>query len=179
MDAIPRVWGPLCYDFVELQSPLRALAGACQQVPRIRQSSQTASRCRRLITRFWPAAKTRVFAHSGVRSSALIDLEVHTQPAAASRRRARVREGRAGKDRHARGNRAAEPAHPVRPYLLRRSLCVGLLKLHVVGSDGTPPSRRLRGSRQHLRSRYRKRLLEESTRKAVASTLGRYVAFAA
>ena len=68
-------------------------------------------------------------------------------------RRAGVRAGRAGEDRHARGNRAAAPADAVRPYLLRRSLCVGLLQLHVVGGDGRRRVRRLRGGRQHLRSR--------------------------
>ena len=70
-------------------------------------------------------------------------------------RRRRVREGRAREDRHARGNRAAAPAHAVRPHLLRRPLCVGLLQLHVVRSDGRRRVRRLRGGRRHLRSRHR------------------------
>ena len=42
---------------------------------------------------------------------------------------------------------------PVRPHLLRRPLCVGLLQLHVVGGDGRRRVRRLRGGRRHLRSR--------------------------
>ena len=70
-------------------------------------------------------------------------------------RRAGVRARGAGKDRHARGNLDAAPAAAVRPYLLRRSLCVGLLQLHVVGGDGRRRVRRLRGGRQHLRSRGR------------------------
>ncbi len=67
----------------------------------------------------------------------------------------RVREGGAGENRHARRDRAAAPAHAVRPHLLRRPLCVGLLQLHVVGGDGRRRVRRLRGGRQHLRSRHR------------------------
>ncbi len=42
----------------------------------------------------------------------------------------------------------------VRPHLLRRSLCVRLLQLHVVRGDGRRRLRRLRGGRRHLRSRH-------------------------
>src|SRR5690606_32907097 len=57
---------------------------------------------------------------------------------------------------HAGGNRHAPPAAAVRPYLLRRPLCGGLLQLHVVGGDGRRRLRRVRGSRRHLRSGDRK-----------------------
>ena len=64
-----------------------------------------------LLQRFLAARKfNQGFATVEFVSSALIDLEFHTQPAAASRDVARVREGGAGKDRHAGGNRAAAPA---------------------------------------------------------------------
>ena len=109
-----------------------------------------------LLKRFIAARKfNQGFATVEFVSSALIDLEFHTQPASACQRRRRVRAQRTGKDRHARGNRAAAPADPVRSYLLRRSLCLGLLQLHVVRGDGRRRLRRLRGGRQHLRSRRR------------------------
>ena len=64
-----------------------------------------------LLQRFLAARKfNQGFATVEFVSSALIDLEFHTQPAAASRDVARVREGGAREDRHARGNRAAAPA---------------------------------------------------------------------
>ena len=107
-----------------------------------------------LLTRFLAARKfNQGFATVEFVSSALIDLEFHTQPAAASRDVQRVREGGTGEDRHARGNRATAPADAIRPHLLRRSLCLRLLQLHVVGGDGRRRLRRLRGGRQHLRSR--------------------------
>ena len=106
-----------------------------------------------LLKRFIAARKfNQGFATVEFVSSALIDLEFHTQPAAGDPGRAGVRTRRAGEDRHARGNLAAAPAHPVRPYLFRRSLCVGLLQLHVVRGDGCRRVRRLRGGRRHLRS---------------------------
>ena len=69
--------------------------------------------------------------------------------------RAGVRTPGAGKNRHARGNLAAAPAAAIRPHLLRRSLCVGLLQLHVVRGDGCRRVRGLRGGRRHFRSRGR------------------------
>ena len=109
-----------------------------------------------LLQRFLAARKfNQGFATVEFVSSALIDLEFHTQPAAASRDVGAFEKAELREDRHARGNRAAAPAHAVRPYLLRRSLCVRLLQLHVVRSDGRRRVRRLRGGRRHLRSRHR------------------------
>ena len=110
-----------------------------------------------LLTRFLAARKfNQGFATVEFVSSALIDLEFHTQPAAASRDVRAFEQKELGKDRHARGNRAAAPADAIRPHLLRRSLCFRLLQLHVVGGDGRRRLRRVRGGRQHLRSRHRK-----------------------
>jgi hypothetical protein len=108
-----------------------------------------------LLQRFIAARKfNQGFATVEFVSSALIDLEFHTQPASASRDVGRS-SARSWKNRHAGGNLAAAPAAAIRPHLLRRSLCVGLLQLHVVGGDGRRRVRRLRGGRQHLRSRGR------------------------
>ena len=109
-----------------------------------------------LLQRFIAARKfNQGFATVEFVASALIDLEFHTQPAAAIAGCAGVRAKGAGKDRHARGDLAAAPAAAIRPYLLRRSLCGGLLQLHVVGGDGRRRVRRLRGGRRHFRPRGR------------------------
>ena len=66
-----------------------------------------------LLKRFLAARKfNQGFATVEFVSSALIDLEFHTQPAVGQPRRARVRARGTGKDRHAGGNRAAAPAAP-------------------------------------------------------------------
>ena len=107
-----------------------------------------------LLKRFLAARKfNQGFATVEFVSSALIDLEFHTQPASAIAGRAGVRAPGAGKDRDAGGDFAAAPAAAIRPHLLRRSLCGGLLQLHVVGGDGRRRFRRLRGGRQHIRPR--------------------------
>src|SRR6478672_7262709 len=82
-----------------------------------------------LLQRFLAARKfNQGFATVEFVSSALIDLEFHTQPA---------------------------PAAAIRPYFFRRSLCVRLLQLHVVRGDGCRRVRRIRGGRQHFRPRGR------------------------
>ena len=106
-----------------------------------------------LLKRFLAARKfNQGFATVEFVASALMDLEFHSQPAERDARCQGVRAAGTGEDRDAGGNRDAAPADPVRPYLLRRSLCRGLLQLHVVGSDGRRCVRRLRGGRRHLRS---------------------------
>ena len=109
-----------------------------------------------LLKRFIAARKfNQGFATVEFVSSALIDLEFHTQPAQA------IPDVRAFE--RAELEKIGMPAEialrhrptAVRPYLFRRSLCVGLLQLHVVRGDGRRRVRRLRGSRRHLRSRGR------------------------
>ncbi len=68
-------------------------------------------------------------------------------------RRAGVRAGRAGADRHARDDRHAPPHAALRAYLLRRRLCLRLLQLPVVGGARRRRLRGIRGGRRHLRSR--------------------------
>ena len=111
-----------------------------------------------LLKRFLAARKfNQGFATVEFVSSALIDLEFHTQPAAGEpRRRGPSRSAELEKIGMPAEIVAAAPADPVRPHLLRRSLCLGLLQLHVVRGDGRRRVRRLRGGRRHLRSRSRK-----------------------
>ena len=107
-----------------------------------------------LLQRFIAARKfNQGFATVEFVSSALIDLEFHTQPASAIAGCAGVRAARTGKNRDACGDLAAAPAAAIRPYIFRRSLCGGLLQLHVVRGDGRRRVRRIRGGRRHLRSR--------------------------
>ena len=92
------------------------------------------------------------FCHGGVRLLGADRSRIPHPAGFREPRRAGVRAPGTGEDRHARGDLAAAPADPVRPYLLRRSLRVGLLQLHVVGGDGCRRVRRLRGGRRYLRS---------------------------
>ena len=145
-------------DFVELPSQLyehwQEQPEVLQQFARHYQTGEPLPDD--LLKRFLAARKfNQGFATVEFVSSALVDLEFHTQPAAAAQRCPRLRADGAGEDRHARGDLDAPPADPVRPHLLRRSLCRRLLQLHVVGGDGRRRLRRLRGGRRHLRSRRR------------------------
>ena len=136
---------------------LRALAGAAAGAAAVRKAlPDRRAAAGRTAAAFPRRAKIQPgLCHRGVR---LLGADRPRIPYPAGRgqpRRLSLREGGAGEDRHARGNRAAAPAHAVRPYLLRRSLCLRLLQLHVVGGDGRRRLRRLRGGRRHLRSRHR------------------------
>ncbi len=82
------------------------------------------------------------FATVEYTSSALVDLDLHLFAVGRERRRHRLREGGAGKDRHAAGDGDAPSHAALRPHLLRRRLCLRLLQLPVVGGARC---RRLRG----------------------------------
>ncbi len=106
-----------------------------------------------LLKRFIAARKfNQGFATVEFVSSALMDLEFHTQPAAS------ITDVRAFEKQEL--DKIGMPAEialrhraaAVRSHILRRSLCVGLLQLHVVRSDGRGRVRRIRGSPRHLRS---------------------------
>ena len=143
-------------DFVELPSQLyehwQEQPQVLQQFARHYQTGEPLPDD--LLKRFLAARKfNQGFATVEFVSSALIDLEFHSQPASAMPDVRAFERAGAGKDRHARGDFAAAPAAAIRPYLLRRSLCGGLLQLHVVRGDGRRRVRRLRGGRRYLRSR--------------------------
>ena len=100
-------------DFVELPSQLyehwQERPEVLQKFARHYQTGEPLPE--ELLKRFLAARKfNQGFATVEFVSSALIDLEFHTQPAAASEGRARLRTRGAGQDRHARGDRAAPPA---------------------------------------------------------------------
>ncbi|MGY3076707.1 peptidyl-dipeptidase Dcp [Bradyrhizobium sp. LM6.10] len=142
-------------DFVELPSQLyehwQERPEVLQQFARHYQTGEPLPDD--LLQRFLAARKfNQGFATVEFVSSALVDLEFHTQPALRRAGCPRFRKEGAGEDRHARGDLAAPPADPVRSHLHRRSLCRGLLQLHVVGGNGRRRLRCFRGSRQHLRS---------------------------
>ncbi len=136
---------------------LRALAGAAAGAPAVRQAlpdrRAAAGRPAQTLPRR-PKIQPGL-CHRGVRLLGAGRSRVPYPAGFRHQGRAGVRARRARENRHARGNLDAAPAAAVRPHLLRRSLCVGLLQLHVVGGDGRRRVRRLRGSRQHLRSRHR------------------------
>ena len=138
---------------------LRALAGAAAGAAAVRKTlpDRRAAAGRSLEALPRRAQIQPGFCHRGVRLLGADRSRIPHPAGIRQPRRRGLREGGAGKDRHARGNRAAAPADPVRAYLLRRSLCLGLLQLYVVGGDGRRRLRRVRGGRQYLRSRNRQK----------------------
>ena len=100
-------------DFVELPSQLyehwQEQPQVLQQFARHYQTGEPLPDD--LLKRFLAARKfNQGFATVEFVSSALVDLEFHTQPASASRDVRAFEQAGAGEDRHARGNRDAAPA---------------------------------------------------------------------
>ena len=142
-------------DFVELPSQLyehwqeqpQVLQAVCPALPDRRAAAGRPAQALHRRAQIQPG-----FCHRGVRLLGAGRSRIPHPAGVRDHRRAGVRAQGAGKDRHARRDLAAAPADPVRPHLLRRSLRVGLLQLHVVGGDGRRCVRRLRGGRRYLRS---------------------------
>jgi len=93
-------------------------------------TTRPASRCRTTAEAMHCARKSTGLARGFV-SSAAVDLEFHTPPASASRDVRAFERNELEKIGTARGNSLAAPAAAVRSNLFRRTLCGGLLQLHV------------------------------------------------
>ena len=85
-------------------------------------------------------------------ASAFADLDFHSLGSPGTIDASAFESQRAVAHRHAGRDRHAPPPAALRPRVLRRRLCRGLLQLHVVGSARRRRVRSLRGDRRHLRS---------------------------
>ena len=88
-------------------------------------------------------------------ASALVDLDFHSLPSAEAIDANAFEKKSLVAHRHARRDRDAPPPAALRPRVLRRRLCGGVLQLHVVGSARRRCVRGVRGERRHFRCCHR------------------------